>query len=1076
MITFQRYFERRVEELLNNSSSLALFIFRGLEIEQIKYLVKHDYSILNDDEIIENNTLNIGALDRKRKALNLALMTAEHSLVGFYEELITIVSVLKDITASFDGKIIIIDNDLFPGPVPSCIPFNVAEGIFDYIQEDRNEESSEMEMYCRYYTDVKILPNEKALLFFNNVHKDIICEQTELFKTIPLSTGEYIEGEEIIVGTERDYLYRLAVMDSNIRGINIKRDPVKNGDYADSLIKVLRTLGIPFSVSDIDSFAPEYSYDNGQFLPWLKKYWGNNASFRDLKFYCSPDTSKEIELISQGSLVSEIVEQCELAKDGEEYRDIFITAPTGAGKSLLFQLPALYIAEKYDLVTIVISPLIALMNDQVAQLRKERGVTNAACINSSISFVERQNYINEIHSGKISIIYLAPELLLSTGLTTILGERKLGLLVIDEVHTVTSWGRDFRSDYWFLGDFLRMVKRNGTIFPVLCLTATAVYSGPDDVVDDTIAELALNNPVLHLGNVKRTNIQFEINNCIPVKGQTIESVKQDMLIKRLSRYSSQKERTLAYCPFALQVEQIYAKLQEKQKHVIRRYHGGLYKEEKNITEKEYRSGNVLALICTKAFGMGVDRSDIKHIIHYAPTGNLADYVQEVGRAARDLSILGTAHMDFFPGDMRYVRTLHGLSEMKQFQLKAILKKLSEIYHTKKKRNLLIAPESFSHLFQDKELETKVKCGLLMLAKDLRETYGFPVLIVRPRVMLTRMFISVPDSLQQEFLRKFGLYSRKIGKMPDLIFQEANGTETRISYPGTVYSIRIGDLWEKEYSDLSFGSFKWMFFQPDFMQDENKNHLVPRMRVLVKYHIEYEKVREQIEKLLDVIIAYFTQKKNAAVKTFDEKDFVREIREKYTDLSLDNNQLKLILDMMTLKVNENIISGKSRNAIKVLQKRKKQGEANDSEYIILNSYMRVKRNLLKLLFYCRPTQGNEYSSYVPYSKDTEIEIITILNLLEISGLASYELHGGERAEIFVRINDPEKIDRLAEGRYQNKILQEIRRKHVASQDLLQKFFLCNMSNEERWDFIESYFLGRTDELEYYFQKYGKSLDV
>lgn len=109
-------------------------------------------------------------------------------------------------------------------------------------------------------------------------------------------------------------------------------------------------------------------------------------------------------------------------------------------------------------------------------LENKRGVKTATCINSSISYEARQQRINEIRSGKKSIVYLAPELLLATGLQTLLGERKISLLVIDEAHTVTSWGRDFRSDYWFLGDFLKSVKKNGYAFPVLCLTSSAFNS------------------------------------------------------------------------------------------------------------------------------------------------------------------------------------------------------------------------------------------------------------------------------------------------------------------------------------------------------------------------------------------------------------------------------------------------------------------------------------------------------------------------------------------------------------------------------------------------------------------------
>ena len=160
-------------------------------------------------------------------------------------------------------------------------------------------------------------------------------------------------------------------------------------------------------------------------------------------------------------------------------------------------------------------------------MENERGVKTATCINSSISYEARQQRINEIRSGKKSIVYLAPELLLATGLQTLLGERKIGLLIIDEAHTVTSCGRDFRSDYWFLGDFLKSVKKNGYAFPVLCLMATAVYTGVDDVVNDTIAELDLNNPILHLGNVKRKNIRFDIS-C----RQKMSMVKRILFLKK----------------------------------------------------------------------------------------------------------------------------------------------------------------------------------------------------------------------------------------------------------------------------------------------------------------------------------------------------------------------------------------------------------------------------------------------------------------------------------------------------------------------------------------------------------------
>ena len=158
---------------------------------------------------------------------------------------------------------------------------------------------------------------------------------------------------------------------------------------------------------------------------------------------------------------------------------------------------------------------------------------------------ERSDVIDQIHAGKKSLLYLAPELLLTTHLQSFLGGRQVGMVVIDEAHTVTSWGRDFRSDYWFLGDFLKQTARDGLSFPVLCLTATAVYSGDDDVVNDTIHELGLGKTIIHLGNVKRSNISFDIqrHNPAEVEGR-IENAKLDLTLKRMCEYIARGEKVL----------------------------------------------------------------------------------------------------------------------------------------------------------------------------------------------------------------------------------------------------------------------------------------------------------------------------------------------------------------------------------------------------------------------------------------------------------------------------------------------------------------------------------------------------
>ena len=133
---------------------------------------------------------------------------------------------------------------------------------------------------------------------------------------------------------------------------------------------------------------------------------------------------------------------------------------------------------------------------------------------------------------------------------------------------------------------------------------------------------------------------------------------------------------------------------------------------------------------------------------------------------------------------------------------------------------------------------------------------------------------------------------------------------------------------------------------------------------------------------------------------------------------------------------------------------------------MGNYTRLKGSMMRLLSQCYPGENMQYCAYLPYSQDKTISIMPMLKLLEIMGVASYDLKGGENAEIFLRVNDPEKIKRLAYSNYQNEVLREIKRKHRDSQELLRQVFTCPMGDAKRWDFIESYFLGREEELEAY----------
>ena len=210
-------------------------------------------------------------------------------------------------------------------------------------------------------------------------------------------------------------------------------------------------------------------------------------------------------------MVDTIINEYKKGCNGIQPRDVFITAPTGAGKSLIFQLPAFYAASKGD-VTIVVSPLKALMTDQVEVLRSERLYNKVEFINSDLTLIDREKIIKGCKRGDVDILYLSPELLLSYDIHYFIGERKLGLLIVDEAHLITTWGRDFRVDYWFLGNHINKIRKfNNFMFPLVALTATAVYGGINDMVFDSINSLNMHDPHKFIGNVRRDNIEFVIN-------------------------------------------------------------------------------------------------------------------------------------------------------------------------------------------------------------------------------------------------------------------------------------------------------------------------------------------------------------------------------------------------------------------------------------------------------------------------------------------------------------------------------------------------------------------------------------
>ena len=294
-------------------------------------------------------------------------------------------------------------------------------------------------------------------------------------------------------------------------------------------------------------------------------------------------------------------------------RDLLVVMPTGGGKSLCFQLPALL----KQGVTIVISPLIALMQDQVQQLTNN-GIP-ATFLNSSISTEERRDRAAAIYNGEIKLLYLAPERLnqefISNFLIDLHQEVGISGFAIDEAHCVSEWGHDFRPDYRKLSQLRHYFPK----VPWLGLTATAT----DRVRLDIIKQLDLREPDIHVASFNRPNLYYE------VRRKTTTPYKE-----LLAQVKQSKGAGIIYCLSRKKVDELTSKLQHDGIKVLP-YHAGLDSETRTNNQNSFIRDDVQIMIATVAFGMGINKPDVRFVIHYDLPRNIEGYYQESGRAGRD---------------------------------------------------------------------------------------------------------------------------------------------------------------------------------------------------------------------------------------------------------------------------------------------------------------------------------------------------------------------------------------------------------------------------------------------------------
>ena len=761
------------------------------------------------------------------------------------------------------------------------------------------------------------------------------------------------------------------------------------------------------------------------------------GEFRTLEIYDDLFKGKEKVLISQGQLIEHVVQEAEKVFRGEGQADnVLLTAPTGSGKSLLFQLPAIFLGREYGLLTLVVSPLKALIVDQVESLQ-DLGYQRVAYASSDLSPEQKAEVYRQVREGEVDLFYLSPELLLSYDIRHFVGDRRIGLVVVDEAHTVTTWGKEFRVDYWFLGRYLSTLKQTlGYAFPLFALTATAVWNpaGGNDMVFDTIRSLQMAPCVLYVGTVKRRNIGFDIRQLEIEEGETYDKAKQRVVSARIDSFLD-GHKTLLYYPFAGGIDmRLKTWVKPADWQLVASYYGKKDKEQKAEIVQAFKDGTKRLIVATKAFGMGVDISDIDRIYHVAPSSTFVDYIQEVGRAARDAGIFGISATDFHERDFYYMKRLHQLGNIAQEQLALILKKLMEVYRMKGgKPEMLVSlsdfefvvklPRTKNKLDYEAELGQLIKTALLWLEDDLEQRYGRQLFEVSPRNLLSEGYVQ--DKTGDAFARAYGDWLTPV-----------EGTEG-------VYRVRLEELWEACFPELGYKEFKQKL-NNGTLHEGSRAVSVGKHEVLLKEDAAL--IRQKLDALFKSLTAMM---KTALLKNkgrFDEE----ELRAIFAEHNMDVRSAKRFIGSLLESRTE---EGRSVSYISSAKKK----DSNELSFtvtkgfdLLLSRYQKLFGQRIagnrgdRLLFYCTPFS----------------DLNMLLNLLSMLDCLSFSVEGGGTPCVFVRFNDPDTLQELAlSDGYRNLILDANEQIFQEQMDLFTLFFGTDkLTDEQRWDFVEDYFTG------------------
>ena len=412
--------------------------------------------------------------------------------------------------------------------------------------------------------------------------------------------------------------------------------------------------------------------------------------------------------------------QEETVRAGLQKQSLVAVFPTGGGKSLTFQLPALMRGESIRHLTVVISPLVSLMKDQVDNLIDRFEITKAVAINGLLSPLERQEAISMVRDGRANLLYISPESLRSPTIYKLISSRSVARFVIDEAHCFSSWGQDFRVDYLYIAEFIKLIEEDKKIgsIPVSCFTATAKPQVIDDIKLYFKERLDLDLKEF-VTKKRRTNLSYEV---IEVDDP---SRKMNYLLPLLQDC---EKPAIVYASRTKTVEKVSSLIAEANLNVTY-FHGQLDKEMKKANMDAFMNSEKDIIVATSAFGMGVDKENVKTVIHYNISNSLENYEQESGRAGRDEKIQAKCYILFNEEDLNKHFSLLQQTKINQKEIKDVWRaiKYQAKYREKLSQSALEIAKKSGWDTEMRDLETRVKSAISALEdqKFLRRKQNSP---------------------------------------------------------------------------------------------------------------------------------------------------------------------------------------------------------------------------------------------------------------------------------------------------------------------------------------------------------------